>query len=281
MLPTQPETIREYIVLLLAEFPVATADWLFETICNDFQECTERAVFKELKKLQEMDVVIKAGSSYSLRLAWVHELIRFSEDIFKHYQQKGTLLESILTEEESESRWRFNDLRRLDDFWIQVALTLFAHTGKSKMFYWIRNSWFHLAHPQKESQFQDALMKQGLRLYMILGESTYLDRLVSRQWPHEVYEYSFASSPFDKEKASSITVVGDYIVTIMIEPTLRKNISALYERVIDSSSFTVTNIKELFETQGKCTLRLQNSPRKALKLKKKFARFFGVNIEEF
>jgi hypothetical protein len=272
---TSKAKLADQLVTLLAEHPACTSSDLLERLGNGTRSYGRRALYKELHELQDQAVVIRSSGRYSLRLGWVAELEKLTETAHhRNIESIGTALP--LSEGDSQTIWRFNGLRRVDDYWIQVALSLFDQTTATSMFYWIRHSWFSLAHPAKDDQFQRAMRRRGRRLYMAIGGQTFLDHLPSQTWPTDVYRVSFDPSPFDHSKLGSITAIGDYVVTVRLDARLSRAVEALYARVQRQSDLTVEAHRELFTTKGRCTLLLERSPSKAALYLGRFQRFFQL-----
>ena len=267
--------IEDFIIFTLAKEPDQSAEQLHERVLSSFGDYTIRAVFKSLRKLQEEGVVINIEGDYRLRLAWALELSKFSEEILDKYN-KIPHLEGIMESEVDSVSWNFPDLKRVDDFWMQIALALFQHTEQEIMFYWIRNAWFYLIHPDKELQFQEALANQGKKIYMIVANATKLDIAQINSWDLDVYQSSIACSPFDKERKASLGVIGDYILSVKIAKKLRDGLNRLYDSINKTKKLDFHLASSVLEEKGQCSLILEHNPQKAKKLQRKFERYFGV-----
>ncbi len=149
------------------------------------------------------------------------------------------------------------------------------------MFYWIRHSWFQLPSVELESKFIAVLRSGGYRLHIIVEGNTFLDRLECRNIGRDPYVISFAPSPFRKANWGSLSVIGNYVVTLNIDRYLRTKINDLFAKVKSAKDIELTEINHLLQLKGRCVLRVENNPAKAKQLKTKFARYFGVSEDEF
>ena len=57
-----------------------------------------------------------------------------------------------------------------------------------------------------------AMNKDGNKHCIIIGSDSLIDRLPSKYWNKEVYEWSHAKSPFDAEQTKYIDVIDDYVL---------------------------------------------------------------------
>ena len=275
MLLTPEAKLAEKIVRFLAENPASPAPSMLAKLRDGGRRYSRRAMYKELRRLQDQAVVIQSSARYSLRLGWLVELERLVETAHRR------AIESVYTTlpldaKDTRTVWRFPDLRHVDDYWIQVALALFDHTREPAMFYWIRHSWFSMAHPEKDDEFQRALRRRRRLLYLAIGGDTFLDRLPAPAWAPDVYRPSFKPSPFQGSRLGSITAIGEYVVTVRLDARLNEALDTLYSRVQAESDLTVEAHRTLFATKGSCTLILEHAPSKAASYLARFRRFFGV-----
>ena len=272
--------LQDRVVHLLARSPGITAETLHARLARDNVRVTLRAVFKVIRKLKDTKVLIKVGNCYSLRLSWAIELRNFTDEIFSNYRKKS-LFYSLIPEQGKSFSWNFPDPPLADDFWRQLTLSLFDQTGKKKMFYWIRHSWFQLPSVELESKFMEVLRSRAYKLYIIVEGNTFLDRLECRNIGTNPYVISFAPSPFRKSNWGSLSVIGNYVVTLRIDRYIRNKIDNLFSKVKSAKDIELTEINHLLQLKGRCTLRVENNPTKARQLKTKFARYFGVDEAEY
>jgi hypothetical protein len=168
-----------------------------------------------------------------------------------------------------------------DDFWRQVAISLFNRTGKRNMFYWIRHAWFQLPSAQQEFRFQETLKQNGLQLFIIVEGDTYLDSKEVEDCQHDAYVIAQRPSPFYKMTCSSLSVIGEYVVTLSVAKHIREQIESLYGSIRGAEDLDVAAINRLLHVKGRCLLRVEHNPGKAKKLKRSFAEFFGVTEAAF
>lgn len=275
MILKDSSNLDEKIIKILANSPGTSVEELHKYILKSGQDLTKRAIYKTVKKLLTSKILIKVGSNYSLRLSWAVELRNFADDIFRNYRKKS-LFYSIIPKDSKPLIWNFPDPALADDFWRQICLSLFERSGHKNMFYWIRHAWFQMPSIKEELKFQSILRKQGNKIYIIVEGNTFLDHEECKNWPSNPYIISFAPSPFKNETLGSLSVIGDYIVTIKIDNFIRSQINNLFAKVKSSKDIQINEVNRLFQLKGKCSLKLEHNSLKAKKLTGKFSRYFGV-----
>lgn len=280
MIPKESRKLEERALRNLARFPGATAQELHRQIIRSGTPVTLRGVFKVLSSLRRKKVVIKVGNAYSLRLSWVIELRAFTDQVLQNYRSKS-LFYTLIPARGKSLTWRFPDPAMADDFWRQLALSLFDRTKKKNMFYWIKHAWFQLPSVEQELRFQEVLRSNNYKIYIIVEGDTYLDRSECKDWPHNPYIVSHAASPFQNATWGSLSVLGEYIVTLNFDAYIRNEIDAFFSRVRSARDLDLGAINRLLQLKGRCAVRLEHAPEKARKLKAKFARYFGVDGEAF
>lgn len=279
MLLQTDQKLEEYIVGLLAEKESATASWLHQQVMRVGRQCSLQAIYKELSKLQKVGVVVKVKNKFSLRLTWVMDLVSLTDQMYDTHLQNPPY-ESILPAEGEKRTWVFYDLLKMDDFWAHVTVALFRHSKMKILFEWIPHPWFYLVIHDKQIQFQKASRITGRKFHMIIGGQTYLDKLCIQYWPEDLYEYSFAESPFSGDNATYLDVIDDYVLTIKLTGKTAAAIDRLYESIRTAEDVELGRILEVLTSRTKVTLTLERNPKKASKLIRKFTDFFGVSVRD-
>ena len=77
-----------------------------------------------------------------------------------------------LPDEGDKLVWKFYDLKKVDDFTVQLIFTLFQFSKTKIMFEWTGHPWFQLLQGEKEAQFIKTMQLTGSKLYCIVGGET-------------------------------------------------------------------------------------------------------------
>lgn len=235
---------------------------------------TERAVFKELAKLVEQGILVRVKGKYVVKVTWILELLELGDDLTKQTLNPKSL--DIQVPEPGERlRWKFKNLRRMDTFWVQLMFVLFSISKRKHMYVWCPHFWFHLLDLKKELQAMRAMKAGGNKHFLIMGSDSYLDKLPTRYWNNSVYEWSFASGPFEGEDRRYLDVIDDYILTVLFTSQFVEELNELLDRVRNDRDLQKVDLNIFFDKRTNVTLTLENNPTKAKRLTKKFKDFFG------
>lgn len=233
------------------------------------------AIYKELNKLQAQSIVVKAGKNYYLSFSWILEMTRFSEDIYLSYMQ-GDVTRKLIPAAGERRAWTFNDLQRMDRFWVQIMFTLYEASESRIMFEWVPHLWFPLVDLDRDRQYLRAMEKAGNKLFIIIGSDTYLDRLSTKDWRPGAYEWSYAKGPFDDERQVYMCVIDDYVMRVTLDDKTNSEIDKLFTRVKSKEDLNIQKFYHVFTTPCRATIKLTRQPAQAKKLRRSFCDFFGV-----
>lgn len=262
-------SLEEKLVTVLAKHPESTVKQLLARVPS----YTSQALYKELTKLCREGVVFKEGKKFSLNWTWINSLLRFGEETRASYLRSSTALVPAASK---RLEHHFSSLLAADDFWAHAVVSLFAHTKAPCMFEWMPHPWFELIHKEKEDLFRATLRSQGRKIYMILGNDTYLDRICSKLWETPVYEYSFAKSPFEALQSEYFDVIGDCILRLKLDKTYAKELQAYYRRTSSKDQVNASELVGLLSRKTNVRIVIERNQLKAKRLQKKFCVFFGI-----
>jgi hypothetical protein len=237
--------------------------------------CSLRAVYKELAKLQQGGAVIKVKDTFHLSLAWVLERMCAAEDLYRRCLDTAAR-EMLIPREDRHFIWHFRDLRRMDDFWIQLVFLLLQSSPSKLLFEWAPHFWFHLLHYQKELQVIRALEKARGKIYLSVGSDSYLDRLAAKYWNKQVYEWSFAEGLFPKPCADYIAVIDEYALTVKPGSRACREIEQLFSSVNSNAALSSAAVDRVFQQPARASVKIERRAKKAQALRRRFLDFFGV-----
>ena len=218
--------------------------------------------------------MIRVAGRYSLSLTWVLALLKMSEELY------GTLVDerlkrSYLPAAGEKKTWRFHDLQHLDRFWLQMLFLLFEESHSRRMYVWVPYFWFDLIHYEKDLEAQEAMVKAGNKMSMMLGHDGYLARLPIKYWSTKAYEWSYAPGPFDGLRNVYYDVIDDLVMTIELTPKTTREIHDLFEQVRGPRDLGLLRRFEQIKTGCASRLTIERNARKASGLLRKFKEYFG------
>jgi hypothetical protein len=275
MLKQRDQKLDELLINLLADCPSLSAPELWKKTANRPRSYTIQAIYQELRKLQRQGVILKVGNKYSLKLAWVLEMISLADRMYDTHVEAAPLPQ-VLPEPNSSVSWRFSDVHRMDAAWTHLGLGLSRHSPDRSCFLWAPYAWFHLAHHADEEQFLRGMELSGAKYYVVIGSDTYLERRYVRFLRKSFCECSFAPGLFARPCSDYIMVAGDFVLTVRFDRESLESIAALMASVKSARDIQIGRIADVFKQPMKIGLKLENRPAKAAKLRKHFCEFFGV-----
>ena len=232
-------------------------------------------MYKALHQLQEEGVLLKEGMHFSLRLAWVHDVLAYGDTLKKQYRESFTA-SSILPDENKKEIWHFSNLYSLNNFWSQLLLVLVGSVHNKTLLGWNPHPWFHLIQTAQEEKYIQALHALRAKLFLIIGGQTYLDIWASQFWDKKTVEYAYAkAATFGFKRSEYINVISEYVVTVKLDAVTTKKIDSLYDAAIRPEDINLPEIIAMLNSDVRAAVWLEKKPAKAQKIRKQFERFFG------
>lgn len=269
------QNLEERIVTILAKKANSSVEDIHRKIANELKSYSLPAIYKELGKLEFQGVVVKEKKRYSLRLPWVLDFLSLADNASQTYLENPTL-DSLIPKRGEKKVWRFTNLLRLNNFWAQAILVLLNRSSSKILYTWMPHSWFNLAYQEQETQYLKSLKHAESRQYLICGSKSPLDVWAERFWKSSNTTYAFTSTPFVKDSSFYWNIVDEYVVKVSLDPQMTKRIDDLYRRVKTVAQIDLSKAFGLFTQRVKAVMVLEHNPKKALLLKNRFRRFFGI-----
>ncbi len=274
MLNLQPNNIAEAIIQLFRHQPDFSAAELHQAIGKSFGKCSERAVYKELRKFMEQGVVLRHKGRFSLSLTWILSLLQLAEGLYGSLVGTGLKI-NFLPEAGQKRSWRFSDLQHLDRLWIQMIFLLFEQSKERRMYVWVPYFWFDLIHFEKDQEAQTAMRQAGNKMFMILGDDSYLSKLPQKYWDRKIYEWSYAPGPFAQQSHIYFDVIDDYILTVELTPKTTREIADLFKAVKDARQLHLISRFEQIKSRAPSRLTIEHNTKKAQRLRRQFEEYFA------
>ena len=271
------ENLEDLIVKTLAQAGILSASDMLVKISKMKRTFSIQAIYKELRKLQKGGVVLKLKQSYALRLPWIVEFTSLA----KTMSESCTSVVSInkILSDSRKHTWHFDNLLKLNDFWSHILLALVKRSKNKILFGWNPYTWFHLAQIEQEEQYMRSLKIAGAKLYLIIGDDSYLNHWAEKFLDKKIVTYSFGKSTFHKDKSFYLNLVDDYILTVKLGEKTNKAIEDLYARTKSWTDIDIPAISNLFGRKIKGSICLEKNPTKGKVIRGRFVRFFGFNMQ--
>lgn len=276
MLLTPEQRLEELVVRELAQRPQLTATELKVRLSK---ECSLKALYKALNKLEDGGVIVRTKGSASLALQWILAMGSLTERMTSTYLSNPTAL-SVMPETGAKHTWSFTSLAQANMFWTQV-IALLAHRSNTKvLFDWVPHPWFCLLQPKIERQFLSGIKSMDCRVFRIVGGNSYLYTLWKDYWAQMPGQTAFAPGPFDELRSKYLVVADNYVLTVQIDSKTTERLEALYELTTAPELVDIAETTGILYGSAKLKMTLQESSKRARPLSKKFCRYFGIPLPE-
>lgn len=204
--------IKDLIVQFLSVNKNQIAANIHLSITARYVNCTIQALYAELRKLETAGVIVKGKRFYNLSLPWIIDRLNFAEKMYQTYSI-FPFPTGVLPEKGKKCIWKFTNINRLDDFSLQIILTL-LHTSTDKQFIaWARHPWFLLAHKDKELRFEKNLKNLKIKQILFIEGNTKLDRELVQKYDKNIITREIGVLfPGWRRFGSFIAIIGEYLV---------------------------------------------------------------------
>jgi len=275
-LPLEDNSLEQISIRIMSERPYVTAEKLRTLASTNKRDFSPAAVYKVLTKLLASGVVVKAGTKYSLSLTWIFDIFAFAERLSKSYFCEE-YLDSLLPEAGKRRAWKFTDLRKCNDFWNQLLLALLRRTPNVDSYAWVPSPWFVLLPEDRDSRLQQVFRMTNRKFYSAFAASRRFEPVVRKLYNHKNQILAFGKKPFQTKDARYLDIVGDYVLTVSIDDKTSNEISMLFTES-KKSELNANTALAILRQRCRATITIEQSPRKASRLRGSLARLF--NVEE-
>lgn len=274
MLLTESAQLTELIVKALAYRALQTIEDLRINLEKSGHSYSEKAFYKELRKLQDLGVVLKHQQRYSLKLSWVIDLQALSERMLET-SVTAFAAESVIDFQGEKRSWSFRSLAQLNPFWTQLMITLLRKSKSKTMYDWVPHPWFYLLHTKVELQFLSAIDQINARSYRIVGGETYLDQLAAPVWEKKPGKTVFGAGAFSEETTAYYVLIDDYVLTAKIDKKTAAALDRLYSETTSASKVNPSEINRVLTDPAKVSLVLEQHAERASSLRSRFHKHPG------
>jgi hypothetical protein len=146
------------------------------------------------------------------------------------------------------------------------------------MFSWVPHPWFLLLEVEKEERLHRLLGFARRRFYTAVGGTTYLDRAaIGKFYRGTQHTVSFSSGAFAAGRRSYLDVVGDFVLTVTLDPRTNKRIDELFATAKSGSADSAARHYQALTKYCTMNVTLENNHKKALRLREQFHRIFELS----
>lgn len=274
MLLQTDEHLEDLIVKCLAHRAQVSASWIKENVRARYgRTFTTQAIYKGLSKLQSEGVVVRLKKHYSLTLSWAMRFVTLADVIHEVYLAESPL-KLLISEKVTKKSWRCSDFSKVANFWMQTRIALLRHTGEKEFFEWQPHPWVDLFQGDMQRQYLQTLLAGRYSGHVIIGGTSKIERAIVKRWGSRVVTASFDTDTFHDMPCQYVSVVGSFVFSVEVAPVHHNALSRLCREI--STSGDLSPVEPFFKKKAKFAVKLEENPRRAKSLTKRFRDYFGL-----
>lgn len=275
MFCTHKQTIDEEVVKVLAYNPRLFLDEIKKNVVSE-NKISLQGWYKVIKRLMIEGVVVKEKKRYSLNVAWIIDILKFSEALKATYINKTPQTIIHLPTKEKESIFfKFSDLLSMNTFWAHLLTYIASKEPQHKKLYaYNPHFWFYLAHDEIEKQYNRSMKEFDVKTYMVIGSTNFLDRWNVRFFDPQSTLTHLCSEPLFYNKKKYINYIGGFLIEITIPKEVAQSIDDIFNTVHSLSDISKLELIKLFQYKAKCMITIAKDKHNGGLFKKKIVQFF-------
>lgn len=268
-----PTTAEEVIIAELSRSN-RTAEALLKIVQLHKAGFTKQALYLVLRKLIEKEIVIKHGKLFSLSQPWFRKMSLFFSIAEKQYGNTGESNEILRLSDGDKILYSFKNAEEADKFWahaFHVFGTFLA--GKEPIYMYNPHEWFFYARKESEEFMFTEAKKRNQKIWLIAAGVSVLDKYIGKYFDGSTLQYYMTEEVLFEARNYYLNIFGDYIIEARIDEKVAEKVDEFYREHTKVTDETTKLLTALL-TQGKTTITITRSKKKADKLKKIFKPFF-------
>mgnify|MGYP001582944309 FL=1 len=269
------QNLEQNIIGHLQKGPVSTTG-LLTLLRKTRPRSTKQGMYTALRKLISTEIVLKHKKQISLNIAWltkVGSFVSLAEHFYTNVDRSGSFLGLADGE---KIKYEFRNLKVTDAFWNHVLYLLIEAHPKIPWLTYNPHCWFFLARPESERALQDFIIKNGGQYLLTVGDKKPLDRIIQREFDGKRSQYFMRGTPLLQKNNYYVSVIGEYIVEVWIDPTQAKAIEHLYTVAADINAEIEGKLRDIIGSRGRTKLVVSQNRKKAEKLRHTLAKPFYI-----
>lgn len=267
--------LRDRLVSLLCEGSPASVEDLLASLRREGRTFTKQAVYKELRLLEDGGVVVRSRGTYRITLTWIFGVLSHTERLMERLSG-GDFAFDLIPAPGKSSVWKFTSNRNTDRLWVQLTTSLLQTVEDSRVFQSLPHPWHSLLYRDLDAQIAQVFRMSDARIYCVVGGDTYLDRLFIKNFPKDGSLCANAPGLFDTNDPVYLTIIGPFLISTHYSVKFTRAVDAYFHRIRSKADIRVEEVVRLFESPGTITTKIECSEKKAVKIRRRFERYFGL-----
>lgn len=267
--------LKTLILEMFVKHPTLRAETILSILNKSGKKYTIQAVYKELRHLIAEGALQHINKTYTVNGVWALQLQAFSNQLVTTAFKRSSVI-PILKDGET-TKWHFNNLLDMNDFWGHVALHLIDVSDDKNIFAWNPHLWFWVVTPHREERFYKSLSEINGQFFVVVGGKNFLNMTAAPYFKRNKNIFaSFDSRPFRDKMNTYYNVIGDYIITVRLHAKAYTGLDRIFSTTTDYSKLDLDALTHLLIREGNSTFQIEKNAVKAKKLKQKFLRHFDT-----
>lgn len=265
------ESLEEVVIQTLINRGPSTVKEL-EDALKSHGNHSQRAIYRALERLEEINSVIKLKSFYFVEIGWLSETANFWQKAFEK-QIKHISLDQFLSDGATKNVWKLKSLERADAFWLQLIVALMESKISQEIYNWSPHPWYFFCTTTFEQRYLQALKKWGGSIYRVIGGSTWLDHYPEKIWAESPGKVIYAKTSTFGNQNTYVTVVDEYIINLKLTPAQGGAIGKVFEQSSLGSEIDKYAFDRIMNDNTVVTIELIKNPAQAQALIAKFKKY--------
>lgn len=266
--------LRDRIIGLLCGATALSVQQISKILKSQQCSYSKQAIYKELLLLEEHGLVVRAKSKFRISLTWIYEFLT-QADYLAEACEKGSFAGDLLPPSGKHYSWQFTDIKRTDRLWVHLVVSALQNLSSPKVYQYLPHPWHGLLHDSLDQQYANAIRASKAVSYIVVGGDTYLDRLFVKNMAEGRFICSNAPGPFEREAASYLTIIGEYLITTSYPGSFVRAVNQYFSRIRSKRDIKSQEVMELFQKPGKVVTKIERNQKKSERTRRKFEEYFG------
>lgn len=261
-----PESIEEHIIHNLSNQSLSGVQLLKMFALID-KAITKQALYHNLRKLLEQEIIVKHGKMFSISRLWIQGMAHFFLVTQNNYGIESEKNDFIAIKDGDKISYVFKNPYEADQFWGHVFDMLIDKTPKEvPIVLYNPHQWFLLVRTDSEYQLLKQSSNQGKKLYNYIGGSEILDRYVEKYFDLPGLKYTILDHALFEARNYYVNIFGNYIIEVFIDEKVAEEIDRFYKESIKFDKKAEDKLRSIIY-QGKTKLVISHNSKKAKRLR--------------
>ena len=236
------------------------------------EKVTVQAVYKEIRKLVQDEVVLDKQKKLSLTLPFIEGEYRRWKQVREHYTNQVSFDDFLQLPKGKNLSFTFSNIIDLDLFWTQAFIILERILPEDIPRYSIvPHDWFSYARSSTDDVWTNNKMHSQR---LIITHPAEADWQIARLRKTQGYEFTGGENPLKLRETEYVTLVGDWVFEVEFDKVVAKELNDYIWSLKNVKNVDQAKMDALMKRKGSFKLKLSNNSKKAREMAQKAKKFF-------